>query len=49
MIHAEWLERDMVTVGVAKVVTYLLCFASREVLHQKGLSYNKNENLKHLQ
>jgi hypothetical protein len=48
MINAKWLEKDMVTIGVAKVVTNLLCFACHEVLHQKGLFYNKNGNLKHL-
>jgi hypothetical protein len=47
-INAEWLERDMVTVGVAKVVKDLLYFMSREVLHQQGLFYNKNGNLQHL-
>jgi hypothetical protein len=43
----EWLERDMVTVGVTKVVRDLLCFERHEVLHQKGLFHNKNRNLKH--
>ena len=33
-INAEWLERDMVSVGVAKVVRDLLYFMRREVLHQ---------------
>jgi hypothetical protein len=41
-INAEWLERDMVTVGVAKVVKDLLYFMRREVLHQQGLFYNNN-------
>jgi hypothetical protein len=44
-INAEWLERDMVSVGVAKVVKYLLYFMRREVLHQQGLFYNTNGNL----
>ncbi len=44
-INAEWLERDMVSVGVAKVVRDLLYFMRREVLHQQGLFYNTNGNL----
>jgi hypothetical protein len=44
-INAEWLERDMVSVGVAKVVKDLLYFMRREVLHQQGLFYNTNGNL----
>jgi hypothetical protein len=47
-INAEWLERDMVTVGVAKVVKDLVYFMCCEVLHQQGLFYNKNENLQQL-
>jgi hypothetical protein len=47
-INAEWLERDMVTTDVAKVVKDLLYFMRREVLHQQGLFYNKNGNLQHL-
>jgi hypothetical protein len=46
-INAEWLERDMVSVGVAKVVKDLLYFMRREVLHQQGLFYNTNGNLQH--
>jgi hypothetical protein len=46
-INAEWLERDMVSVGVAKVVKDLLYFMCREVLHQQGLFYNTNGNLQH--
>ena len=46
-INAEWLERDMVSVGVAKVVKDLLYFMRREVLHQQGLLYNTNGNLQH--
>jgi hypothetical protein len=37
-INVEWLERDMVSVGVAKVVKDLLYFMRREVLHQQGYS-----------
>jgi hypothetical protein len=44
-INAEWLERDMVSVGVAKVVKNLLYFMRRELLHQQGLFYNTNGNL----
>jgi hypothetical protein len=44
-INAEWLERDMVSIGVAKVVKDLLYFMCREVLHQQGLFYNTNGNL----
>jgi hypothetical protein len=44
-INAEWLERDMVSVGVAKVVKDLLYFMRCEVLHQQGLFYNTNGNL----
>jgi hypothetical protein len=44
-INAEWLERDMVSVGMAKVVKDLLYFMRREVLHQQGLFYNTNGNL----
>jgi hypothetical protein len=44
-INAEWLERDMVSVDVAKVVRDLLYFMRREVLHQQGLFYNTNGNL----
>ncbi|AQK69717.1 Cyclin-dependent kinase B1-1 [Zea mays] len=44
-INAEWLERDMVSVDVAKVVKDLLYFMRREVLHQQGLFYNTNGNL----
>jgi hypothetical protein len=36
-INVEWLERDMVSVGVAKVVKDLLYFMHHEVLHQQGL------------
>jgi hypothetical protein len=46
-INVEWLERDMVSVGVAKVVKDLLYFMRREVLHQQGLFYNTNGNLQH--
>ena len=46
-INAEWLERDMVSVSVAKVVKDLLYFMRREVLHQQGLFYNTNGNLQH--
>jgi hypothetical protein len=46
-INAEWLERDMVTTDVAKVVKDLLYFMRREVLHQQGLFYNTNGNLQH--
>jgi hypothetical protein len=46
-INAEWLERDMVSVGVAKVVKDLLYFMRREVLHQQGLFYNTKGNLQH--
>ena len=45
--NAEWLERDMVSVCVAKVVKDLLYFMRREVLHQQGLFYNTNGNLQH--
>lgn len=44
-INAEWLERDMVSVGMAKVVRDLLYFMRREVLHQQELFYNTNGNL----
>jgi hypothetical protein len=47
-INAEWLQRDMVTVGVPKVVKDLLYFMRREVLHQQGLFYNKNGNWQQL-
>jgi hypothetical protein len=33
---------------MAKVVKDLLYFMRHEVLHQQGLFYNKNGNLKHL-
>jgi hypothetical protein len=46
-INAEWLERDMVSIGVAKVVKDLLYFMCCEVLHQQGLFYNTNGNLQH--
>jgi hypothetical protein len=38
-INAEWLERDMVSVDVAKVV--------KDLLYQQGLFYNTNGNLQH--
>jgi hypothetical protein len=44
-INVEWLERDMVSIGVAKIVKDLLYFMRREVLHQQGLFYITNGNL----
>jgi hypothetical protein len=46
-INAEWLERDIVSVGVAKVVKDLLYFMRHEVFHQQGLFYNTKGNLQH--
>jgi hypothetical protein len=47
-INVEWLERDMVIVGVYKMVKDLLYFIRREVLHQQVLFYNSNGNLQQL-